>query len=186
MGFRVETVLTGTSGAPYFNRLNFLETQGVDPALDATNAAAAAAAFWIALSPALHESLDWAVQQDVIQYAEGTGQPVASYPQGGQFGKGSAISDPLPWATQMLVQWFTGIYVGGRQIRGRTFVPGLNESQSSNGRPDPDTMDLVQAAGQALVDDADSTLGIYSKGQTRAVTGVGVWSKWAILTSRRD
>lgn len=186
MGLRVETVISGASGAPFFSRMNFVYDGTGDPALAATNAAAAVADFWIAAGVVLSESLQWQVQQDVISYNEATGQPTASYPQGGQFGTFAAASEPLPWATQGLVQWFTGVYVGGRQIRGRTFVPGATEPSNVAGRPGGSFPTTLQAAAQALVDDADSTLGVYSKGSTRPVTGTSVWAKWAVLTSRRD
>lgn len=102
---------------------------------------------------------------------------------------GTAAGNPLPPNTQGLIRWRTGVYVGGREIRGRTFVPALtSNSNSAGGVPASTTVSTLTTAAGSLYGDPDSELVVWSKthGQFATVTSASVWSKFATLRSRRD
>lgn len=101
---------------------------------------------------------------------------------------GTQGGDALPWANQGLVQLRSGIYVNGREQRGRIFIPGTAEPDNSGGVPIAAyRTDILLAAG-LLMADVNSGLGVYSRVHKifTTVTLVNVWAKWAMLTSRRD
>lgn len=186
MAYRVDTEIRGAGGAPMLSRLNFDSPSGTGSAAEAQSAANAVADFWIACAQWLSEALTWQVLTDVTQFEPSTGQTTATYPVGGQYGVFSAQANPLAWATQGLIRWSTGIYVAGRAVRGRTFVPGLTVSASADGTFGGAAKAAIEDAAQGLVDDADSTLAVVSKGSIYAVTASSVWDQFAVLTSRRD
>jgi hypothetical protein len=88
----------------------------------------------------------------------------------------------------MLIKWRTGIYLAGREIRGRTFIPGLDAFTNAEGVVDTTVHD-------ALSDDLATWLGglsapplIWSRthGDSAAVAAAEVWDQFAVLRSRRD
>lgn len=100
---------------------------------------------------------------------------------------GSNNTAPVPQAAQALVRWRTGVYVSGREIRGRTFIPGLALATSSaSGELASATAAAITTAAQQLLE--DSGIGIWSptRGQIALVTSASVWSEFAVMRSRRD
>lgn len=45
----------------------------------------------------------------------------------------TGVGNFLPLQTQALVQYQTALFIGGRRVRGRTYIPGFTASQSSAG-----------------------------------------------------
>lgn len=100
---------------------------------------------------------------------------------------GENATAPVPQAAQALFRWRTGYYAGGREIRGRTFVPGLAAPASSaTGELLPATADQLAVAATALV--AASALGVWSpaRGRIEVVTSSSVWGEFAVMRSRRE
>jgi len=182
--FRVKTAISGGSGSAQLGTM-FFEDDGV---LTAQHAADAVHDFWDDLSAAISNTYTFAVEGavDTIDLATGkatgtTAVSVASVPGGGS-------SPPLPWATQGLIEWRTGFYAGGREVRGRTFLPGMMEYYQTNGVPNAAGLAIFQTAADNLVGVITAQLQVYSRKHTLAsgVTGATVWTKWAVLRSRRD
>jgi hypothetical protein len=116
----------------------------------------------------------------------------------------------MPPAVQGLVQWRTGVYSDGREIRGRTFLPALTQDLGSNGVPTAAYLTQMAAAVTALLGPTTRDLVIWrrprkarpqvgSKGDpwylpaqsqrdgTAATVAAGTaWTKFAQLRSRRD
>jgi hypothetical protein len=98
-------------------------------------------------------------------------------------------NDPLPAATQGLVQLRTGVYAAGREVRGRLFIPGPTEDQNTNGKPKSTYLSTVNGATATnLLGALDATLMVWSQahGVAEAVTAAPVWTQWAVLRSRRQ
>lgn len=95
----------------------------------------------------------------------------------------------VPAATQLLVQLRTGVRVGGREIRGKFYVPGLTAGFSgSSGSLSP-----ANAAGWAtevnsIIDGGPQDLLVWSRknGTQNAVSRVTISTDFAVLRSRRD
>ena len=100
------------------------------------------------------------------------------------------VAQALPWATQGLVRTRTGDYVGGREIRGRTFVPGPTEVSSDAGVPIGAYTSSVQTAFENFGTAAGPAggVGVYSptNGSFHFGELYSVWDQWAVLRSRRD
>ena len=105
---------------------------------------------------------------------------------------GAGTGDPLPPATQGLLQWRTAGIVNNRVVRGRTFIPAQGEGGSASGAPDSGLIALYQTAANNLIALVTPQLQVWHRplngtgGSSHAVTSASVWQKWAVLRSRRD
>lgn len=181
--YRVRTSLSGWLGGPGLSTMYFDSSGG----LTATNAALAVQAFWNAIKGNMHT--DFRVDVDAaVETLELDGEVTAVTNAAGLSQlSGTASGEILPYATQGVLQWRTGTYLGGREIRGRTFLPMATEGLSS-AAPTSGYRSVADAAAAALIADANSALWVWSKTKAAAAPVVSglTWSKWGVLRSRRD
>lgn len=180
--YRVRFTFDGVQGSPYLATHYFSEALG-----SAQQAATAAGTFWNSLEPVMASALNWSLERDVSHVNAATGQTTAVTQVNANSGVGSAGAGPLPFANQGLIRWRTGVFAGGREIRGRTFIPAPIETMSDE-VPTSAYGTVVNPAITALIGDANSTLVIWSRvnGVEEDVTSGDLWNSWAVLRSRRD
>ena len=102
--------------------------------------------------------------------------------------------EPLPPSTQILCQWRSGVYVTNpstgksREVRGRTFVPQVQDSANNSGILAAAERTTVTTACNAFLGGTTAVPVIYSRSSSAAyvITSATVWSDFAILRSRRD
>lgn len=181
--YRVRTEFSGLTGAPYLSTMYFEAA--------ASSAAAAServAAWWNDVNALSYTDLLWNVLPDVDVVESTTGQIVGVDAGTPDSGTGGASGEALPYATQALVRWRTGEYVGGREIRGRTFIPGIAELYSVQGQLSGSAETIINDAAQVLLTPTGPNLIIYSRArlQFANVTSASVWNQFAVLRSRRD
>lgn len=181
---RVRTTITGGQGTPYYNNLYF-DPSGATPA---TTAKDAATAFWTELVGLCQTGLVGVVSGQVEQIDPGTGQ-ITGILDGGSddtvtFAGGT---NPLPWMVQGLVRLRTNHYTAGRELRGRIFIPGMDEAASTAGLPTSTAVAIMENAAAALTDN-DAGVQVYSPTHhdQADVTTTSVWGRWAVLRSRRQ
>lgn len=182
--FRVRTDITGGSGGAELGTL-FFQDNGV---LTAQNAATAAYTFWNSIKAYIHPSVSLQVEPLVTSVDVVTNQPVGGTSTTTSAVVGTGSTDPLPWATQGVLQLQTGVYIGGRELRGRLFLPGPGEGDNTLGVPVAGYKTAINTAAATLIADPNSELVIYSRTKhtfNRVNSGV-VWNKWGYLSSRRD
>lgn len=182
--WRVRTVLTGLAGSPYLNTFYFDD----DSAQTAQDAADAVGAFWTAVDAFLPNTLSWSTEAAVDQLGV-DGVLTGSTPTSTSNGTGAINAVLHNPATQALVRWNTGQFLGGRELRGRTYIPGMsNSTNTSSGTPDPTFTAAVDAAAEGLISDPNSELLVWSKrwSSSATVAAASVWNQWAVLRSRRD
>jgi hypothetical protein len=181
---RVTTTFSGLTGAPFSNVLHF---GGLD-ITDAGDAVAAAGAFWGAIDAIMVTECTWAVSADVEVIDPPTGNLLEVLNATAVTGGGGTTSAQLPGAVQGLIRWRTGQIVGGRELRGRTFVPGLAVAVNSDGTVQTGHAATIKSAADALIAVGTPPFGIYSRthGQLEPVVSSSVWSQFAVLRSRRD
>lgn len=94
-------------------------------------------------------------------------------------------AQPLPFTSQLLIQFRTGTFFGGRELRGRLFIPGFCEDGNVDGSPDPDVVSGVASSANTMVGHG---FAVYSptKRQWASISAATVWNQWAVLRSRRD
>lgn len=194
---RVQTVISGSTGAPWLNTLCF-EADILD---DGQDAADAVAAFWGSVDALMDSTTSWVVQPTVVEINEATGNPVAFHTVSGGTGTGAVADISLPYATQGLIRLFTGSVVNHHQVRGRIYVPGLTRNNLAEGTLNSTGISALDAAAEALIADADSSLVVWARpvdaehatehspervGTIHPVVAAQVWDQFAVLTSRRD
>lgn len=181
--YRVRTVFQGVTGSPWVSTAAFDESVGT-----AQQAVTAVGAFWNAVDSLMEASVTWSTNADVETVTASTGQVTAVTATTPVTGNGTAATTGLPVATQGLVRWRTGVYVGGREIRGRWFIPGLSTAQNNDGAPTAAAVLTINNAASALIADPDTRLMIWSRknGQQISVTSGTAWTQFAVLRSRRD
>lgn len=185
MALQVQFEITGNAGGPWLSTMHFSGTT----LTNAQNAADAVRAFWVELQGAIHESLDGRIVPEVVIINDLTSEPTGLFTvtpgDPVSFTSGAAM---LPVASQALVRWRTGVYDGGREIRGRTFIPGITTVNNNSGVPASGLLAALTTAAGNLVSDADSELTVYSR--TKRVNAVVIggtpWTEFATLRSRRD
>jgi hypothetical protein len=129
--FRVITEIQGGSGGLQWSTMHFGgTTEG-----EAAAAALAAAAFWADIQDILSAAYQFHFDGEVLQVDPATNQITEVHLTAGWDRDGTAAGETLPWASQGLVRWRTGVYVAGRELRGRTFIPGWTEASSGGGVP---------------------------------------------------
>lgn len=181
---RIRTIFSGVQGSPWVSTMFF---GGTEDQTAANNANAAVGVFWNAVDTLMDTSVVWTTSSEVARIGLDGAQtglfavtPVAS--------QGQSVADALPWATQAVIKWRTGSFLGGRELRGRTFVPGLTEATASEGSPSVGTVNTINAAAAALIADANSEFLVWSRryaASSQASSG-STWTQWGVMRSRRD
>lgn len=181
--YRIRTVFTGVAGTPYLSTMFFQEATGT-----AQQAATAVSTFWGAVDAYMHQDVLWDIEQDVEVIDDTNGQIQSVVTTTGGTGNGALTDDLLPPATQGLIRWRTGVFVGGREIRGKTFVPAMTESSSNAGQIAGVVQTGLQNAANTLVGTANANLAVWSRknGVSEDVVSGSVWNQFAVLRSRRD
>lgn len=194
MALRVTTQFTGLTGAPYLNVFNFPGSGSSDAAA----AAVAASNFWQGIADKLSTALSWTRSGEVEEFDPANGQVSALHSTDPVNGVGTQAGERMPFAIQGLVRWRTGVFVDGREVRGRTFIPGLTQDMNDNGTLLPAVQSDIAADAGTLA----ALLGVWSRpiepdpdadppiagrpGQIIPVSASSVWNQFAILRSRRD
>lgn len=181
--YRVRTVFTGVTGSPWVSTAFFAEGAG-----SAQQAATAVGAFWNAADALMEASVSWTTLADVEGVNAANGQVHSVFSTTPVTGSGAAATTGLPTAAQGLVRWRTGVYVNGREIRGRWFIPGIATGNNNDGAPSATMVSTLNTAASTLIGDANSVLEIWSRanGSSADVTSGTTWSQFAVLRSRRD
>lgn len=180
---RVRTVMTGVVGAPYYSNLYFLDGVGTTQ-----NLIDIVYAFWDDTKAFTAAGLVRTVEAEVPVIDTVTGDIGAVSVGTSRSTTSTATGNPLPPTSQMLVRLRTNDFSGGRRIQGKIFVPFIAASANDNGRPSVATRTSLTSAATNLVNDAATTLAVWSRksGVAAAVSGPSVWDQYAVLRSRRD
>lgn len=182
--YRVTTLFSGplvTGGG--INQFYFDEAAGT-----ASAAAAAARAFWQAAADVMSTQVVWTVEGEV-ELVDETGAITGVESTDPFTSNGSSTGDPLPIATQGLIRWRTGFFMGGRELRGRTFIPGVTEGlNGTDGKPNSGALIEMNQAPAALLGASGAEFRIFSRTKNASATVVSgsAWTQWATLRSRRD
>jgi len=182
---RVRTVWSGVAGAPFYTNHFF---QGGDDQAAAQDAADAVNAVWSALAGSLVNDLTAHVEGDVFKINMASGQPEDVFSVNGVDHGFTSTGNPLPWFTQYAVKFNTGVFINGRALVGRTYIPGWPVSAADvNGRPVGGVSTTVSAAFSPLINDS-ANFGVWSRknAQWASLTGLGLPTEFSTLRSRRD
>lgn len=183
---RVRSVATGVAGTPWYTNLYFTQVGGTTQAhIDAVRD------FWTNLAGSIRNVITITVEGDCSVVDDATGQVVGIDSATARTVVGGSATALLPIATQGLINTFTSTFVGGRQLRGKIYVPGLITTTSDAlGAPTSTVKTLLLTQGALLVTNTSTPgpLRVWSKknGTSAVVNAVTTPSKFAVLRSRRD
>ena len=182
---RVRTVFTGVPGTPWMSNMYFdVELAEVQLAADAVEA------FWSEVDGYMVGGVAWEQEPFVTIINPVNGEPTGVAPVTPGAGTGGASGDMVPRAAQAYIVWNTGVWQAGRQIRGRTYLPGFTAgAAASDGSVDPGVVTaLATAASNLLTTPGNPTLHVYSRknGNSVPVDNGAASNQWAVLRSRRD
>lgn len=182
---RTRVALTGpVSGAAVITQ-HWLSS---DDSAGVTAARAALSTWLTAVAGQCHTSLGFSLEPEVDVVDPNTGQVTGVLTAAALNVSGTNAGDLLPLATQWLCRWRTDDFVGGREVRGRTFIPGPTRNGALNGQPTTAAIAALNAANATLVGDSAAGFAVWSRKLLSAhdVSSGSAWSKFAVLRSRRD
>lgn len=186
--WRQRTVWTGVAGAPYYSTF-ITEDPGADSQREDM------ADFWNALGGLIDNNVTWTVEGTSYEFDEVSGEVVSIENVTDDIsGMGTAGGQALPRATQALVQWRTGVYIAGRELRGRLFLPCFVEDASNDGVLDGTAKSAIEDALDILLgidlgtQGFNGSLSVWSRthGTHETVQSFSVSDQFAVLRSRRD
>lgn len=183
---RVRTVFLGVPGTPWYSNMYFdgsgsTTDQQVDAVRD----------FWTALAGVMDNAVGMTIEGDCARIDDATGQVIGIDSTAALTVSGGSASQALPVATQGILNTFTSVFVGGRQLRGKVFIPGLIITQADTaGAPAAGFKSTLLTAGNALMTAADAfgNWKVWSRrnGVSSDITAVSTPSIFGVLRSRRD
>lgn len=179
--YRIEAVISGTPGAPFYSRI-LMSTSVGTPA----QASAAWRTFWVDASGFIANNLSVQVTDTVYTLDGATGQITAATSVPTTAAVGGSASDPqLPYANQGMIRWATGVYRNGREVAGRTYVPGLTNAANNDGVISTTYRVGVTAAAATL---RAKGVAVYSPTAQQWYSPItnAIPAKIAVLRSRRD
>jgi len=187
MPYQVTVEFSGPSGTPWFNRMYFTTGGGT-----AQQAATAAGTFWGAVDALIRDDVTWTTGTEVEELNDSTGALETVNAITAVTGTGGDTTTDMATVLQGLVSWRTGTIVNGRELRGRTFIPGLTQNVNTAGLLSTAAQTAWTTAANALIADANSVYVIWhrpvngSGGQMAPVVTCSVTRKFSVMRSRRD
>lgn len=179
---RFTIVTANFPGGPGYN---VFHTQGDD--LSGAQARISAFQDWMSEIASITQNSTTIVLDPVVNLVDPvTGDVLGSTVTTGAQTTGSWGSSHAPAGVCMLARWRTGEYVGGREVRGRTFISGIGDEAAPNGAPAGTFVTAVQEAQDALLAAGDLVIWSPTRGVAPLVSGGSPWNKFALMRSRRD
>lgn len=127
------------------------------------------------------------VDPEVLEIDISTGQTIGAQTVTTSAVNGAGSSTQVPQLAQFLVRWRTGAFIGGRELRGRTFLAGCSStSQTTSGEVQAGTIAAIDAASTTLI--ANSGLGVWSptRGSFGTLGTASTWNEFASMRGRRQ
>lgn len=192
--YRIATTWTSPQGGPYITQMYFR----VGEIFNGDIASIAVADFWTSIGAQFSDNMAWTVDPTALVIEDTDGSIVGSTAVTGDTGTGGGAGDMLPYTTQALVRWRSGVYEDGREIRGRTFVPGINEGGNVDGTCPSAVQAVLNTAAEDLIATENAAFCIWRRprvdhptlpdraGSNALVVTGSAWNQWAVLRSRRD
>lgn len=180
-GYRLQVITNGYPGAPGYNNFYMVGGPG-----EVVAWAAEVGALWNSLKTCLANGTTYAFDGVVEEFDLTTGQTTAIAAAATFSGNGTWGTAKAPGGTALVLQWRSGIYVNGREIRGRSFISGIGDIGDSNGVPNSTQLGQAQGAASAYSD--SDYAAVYSPTNADIVTiqTGGCWNKFGLIRSRRD
>lgn len=181
---RVRVLWTGVGGSPAYT--NLYVARGT---VTASQAVTAVAAYMNSISALVTSSCTLTTEGDVAVIDTATGNIVGVDTGTSVVKPGTGGAGQVPSANQVLVRWLTNTYLGGRQVRGRMYLPYFaSGAVGTNGQVTGATQTAVNNATSAYITGLTGQACVFSpaNGVAVQISGYNVWNQFAVMRSRRD
>jgi hypothetical protein len=148
--------------------------------------------FLTAVKASLTTVTSYSIEQTGRELDDATGTLTGAWSTGLVYtGTGGSATQPVADATQLLFRWATTTIIGGRFLKGRTYVPGFYAGGLSGGNVLAAQVTGLSAAANTFAVDASHPQVWHrpiagSGGQAVNMTGGSLWSELAVLRKRRS
>lgn len=193
---RVQTRWTGVGGTPYYTNLYAVGPLSTN---NGNDLATAWRTFLVSYAGAGQLNLIAQIQPELLEFDETTGIVTGAGSTVQAAVPMSGLGDPLPHSNQGLIKWTTAGIVHNRRVRGRTFLPGALESNSTgDGVPSAGHITAINGMITTLLGTMTNRMRVWAQpfegeegnparaGSAHAITAGSMANYWAILRSRRD
>jgi hypothetical protein len=182
MAFRIQIRWTGLPGLPGISTFYFAQAVSPDPEVLA-DAVLGTMSGYVGL---FDNELQFNYDTEVTTYSTPDTPVDVTNIAPGPTQTGTNTAESIPLASQGLIRWGTGIYVGARQVRGRTFIPGLASTAIGNdGQMNSSAQGQLTLMGNGLI-----ALGLQIASKKNNlfydVASCSTWDQFAVLRTRRD
>lgn len=185
---RVETIVTGVAGSPYYVVGHFTADTGTPTQVtQAWHKFVTGSTSGTASGFPVGTVVQTQPEVQLINPVDGAVIGLEDAPPITQ--NGANPGPQLPRQNQLLVRWRTGNYVNRREVRGRTNLPCVLEEASTNqGEVESTVVSGINTRASELIADTNSVLVVWSKknGLWWAAATGSCWNKFSVLRSRRD
>lgn len=180
---RVQVVTEFPNGGPGYNNF-YLE--GAEA--EAAAAHAAVATLFDGLKSVLTSQATYHVLPEIEQVDPVTGNITAVYSATEVVAAGTWGSNTSPSGTCLVLRWRTGVFVNGRELRGRSFISGLGTIAEGSALVPSGVITDVQNAQAAYLGAAPLSASVYSPthGQEAEIVTATCWNRFGLMRSRRD
>jgi hypothetical protein len=153
----------------------------------AQQAATAVSFFWNSVKNRINSGYTMLVEALVYEIDIPTGDATAVHQTTNTPVAGGQGTDPVNGFTQGLISWHTGFFIAGRELVGKTFIPGVSEGDTAAGIPSSTYLSDLASAATAYLASANATPTVYSRAHHSSVgiAGFRVAPTWSVLKSRR-
>lgn len=181
MALRMQVVSTGYLGAPGYN--TFYSTGSSLAA--AEELAGAVSDYFTALQDNFSSTTAYSFFGEVEAFNPASGQTTGIEVVDTWVRNGTGGTDELPGGTALVVQYRTGIYLNGREVRGRHYLSGLGAIADGDGEVVSSALTDIATAGAILI---AAEGGVYSptNGIVAQIVAVTGWNRFGLIRSRRD
>jgi hypothetical protein len=182
---RYRMQIVGPQGSPWLTTFYWEDILGGDAQSGVDTLGGA----WDILKPEMDNACSIAGETFVDTVDPATGQITDQDSVTPYNAQGVSTGDPLPYQTQGLVLWKTGNFIDGRQVQGKTYIPGLNVGNNTNtGLPTTGILGVFANFIDSIVTNGDCQPVVWSRknGTTVPIVAGAAPRKWAVLRSRRD
>lgn len=186
--YRVQTVVTGVAGSPYYI-VGYFDSSagGAQSASEAWHTFITGSTTGTANGFPLGSQVRTEPEVQSVNPVDGAILGIAVAPAIVQ--SGANPGQRLPPSNQILVRWRTGVYIDRREVRGRTNLPcGFEEDSTADGTLPVELQLAYGVRALGLVGNEAARHVIWSKknGAWQETTTASVWGQFSILRSRRD
>lgn len=147
--------------------------------------------FLTAVKASLSNQVSYKIQDAGRELSDSTGTLTGAWSTGITYtGTGSSATQPVADTSQLLFRWSTSTIVGGRFLKGRTFIPGFFVGGLLAGNVTAAQVTGLSTAANTFANDASDPVVWHrpvlgAGGQAVPMTGGSLWSEIAVLRRRR-